>query len=159
MPYQQGEFDAKCVSFAVTNCAWFHGHVDRAGHPLHRRYADLVKIKHFDPMQQMADFVRKDVLGWQAKRLSTASGLPSSQSWPILAGVNESNGRKDHVCVIMRGMIFDANEQFPLALNQENLDRICIGADNTLVHLGPMYVLRPGSKGMRRMNNMQKGKV
>jgi hypothetical protein len=110
MPYRQGELDTKCVPFAVANCTCFHGHVDRDGHPLHGRYAGLAEIKHFDPMQQMADFVQCDVLGWQVTKLPTALGLPSSQSWPILAGVNESDGRKDHACVIMRGMIFDANE-------------------------------------------------
>jgi hypothetical protein len=159
MPYQQGKFDAKCVPFAVANCAWYHGHMDRAGHLLHRRYAGLAEIKHFDSMKQMADFVHDDVLGWQVTKLSTALSLPSSQLWPILAGVNESNGRQDHACVIMRNMIFDANEECHLALSQEHLNHICIGEDNTLVRLGPFYTLRPASKELRRRNNMQKGQI
>ena len=94
----------------------------------------------------MVNFVHDHVAEWETKNLPEDSGLPSDQPWCILAGLNKLDGRKDHACVIMHKLIFDADEMYPLPLNQENLNRICVGEDSAFDFLGPLLQIHPVSK-------------
>jgi hypothetical protein len=72
------------------------------------------------------------------------------QEWPLLVGVEETNGRDDHSVVIMRNLIFDANNDKPLARSAANLDRICISG--RFKRAAEMVLMQPASPKLRHIN-------
>jgi len=136
----------------MAKCVKYFGLVDKKMRGFHSRIAGLGDS--LNPHSQLADvFNSRLVPGWQGLRkpYKGLTAIPDEvQEWPLLVGIGEMNGRNDHSVVIMRNLIFDANQDAPQILSAASLDQASI--TGTYSCASEMVSMRPASLKLCQIN-------